>query len=619
MARTGVKLLWGTANLFSHPRYAAGAATNPDPEVFAYAAAQVKAMLEATQRLGGANYVLWGGREGYETLLNTDLAREEAQLARFLTMVAEHKHQIGFKGLLLIEPKPQEPTKHQYDYDGAAVHGFLARHDLDGEYRLNLEVNHATLAGHSFHHEVAYAIAHGIFGSVDANRGDYQNGWDTDQFPNSVDELSLAVYEIVRAGGFTTGGFNFDTKLRRQSMRPDGPVPRPYRWDRHARQGPARRGRGDRARDPRAAPRRALRRMGGRPRPVDPVREGSPRGARRPGGQGRDRSAPGIRPAGASRERREPAYLGRRRTRDDRDGRRRLTPMGHVLGIDVSTTATKAVLIDESGRVVGIGVAEYGFDVPRPLWSEQAPALWWDGAVAAIRSVLATTGVTGEEIACIGLTGQMHGAVLLDEAGSVLRPAILWNDQRTGAECDAIRAAVGPDRLVEITGNDALTGFTAPKLVWVRDHEPDVWRRIAHVLLPKDYLRLRLTGEYALDKADGAGTLLFDLAARDWSGEVLAALRIDPAWLPRTWEGPEVTGAITAEAASATGLRPGTPVVAGGGDQAANAVGVGVVTVARWRSRSARRAWSSRPPMARSTSRAGESMPSATRSPVAGT
>lgn len=218
MARTGLKLLWGTANLFSHPRYAAGAATNPDPEVFAYAGAQVKAMLEATHRLGGANYVLWGGREGYETLLNTDLIREEAQFARFLTMVAEHKHRIGFKGTLLIEPKPQEPTKHQYDYDGATILGFLERHDLDDEYRLNLEVNHATLAGHSFHHEVAYAVAHGIFGSVDANRGDYQNGWDTDQFPNSVDELSLAVYEIVRAGGFTTGGFNFDTKLRRQSM-----------------------------------------------------------------------------------------------------------------------------------------------------------------------------------------------------------------------------------------------------------------------------------------------------------------------------------------------------------------------------------------------------------------
>ena len=218
MERTGARLLWGTANLFSHPRYAAGAATNPDPEVFAHAAAQVRHMLEVTQRLDGANYVLWGGREGYETLLNTDLKREEEQLARFLTLVAEHKHRIGFTGMLLLEPKPQEPTKHQYDYDSATVHGFLARHDLLDEYRVNIEVNHATLAGHSFHHEVATAIAIGLFGSVDVNRGDYQNGWDTDQFPNSVDELSLALYEIVRAGGFTTGGFNFDTKLRRQSM-----------------------------------------------------------------------------------------------------------------------------------------------------------------------------------------------------------------------------------------------------------------------------------------------------------------------------------------------------------------------------------------------------------------
>jgi xylose isomerase len=218
MARTGRKLLWGTANLFSHPRYAAGAATNPDPEVFAFAAAQVKAMVEVTKRLNGENYVLWGGREGYETLLNTDLAQEESQLARFLTLVAEHKHRIGFTGTLLIEPKPQEPTKHQYDYDVATVLGFLERHDLEKEYRVNIEVNHATLAGHSFHHEVASAIAHGIFGSIDVNRGDYQNQWDTDQFPNSVDELSLALYEIVRAGGFTTGGFNFDTKLRRQSL-----------------------------------------------------------------------------------------------------------------------------------------------------------------------------------------------------------------------------------------------------------------------------------------------------------------------------------------------------------------------------------------------------------------
>jgi xylose isomerase len=219
MERTGARLLWGTANLFGHPRYAAGAATNPDPEVFAYAAAQVKLMLEATHRLGGANYVLWGGREGYETLLNTDLAREEAQLARFLTLVAEHKQRIGFTGTLLLEPKPQEPTKHQYDYDAATVDGFLLRHDLAGEYRVNLEVNHATLAGHSFHHEVAMAIARGIFGSVDVNRGDDQNGWDTDQFPNSVDELSLALYEILRSGGFTNGGgFNFDAKLRRQSL-----------------------------------------------------------------------------------------------------------------------------------------------------------------------------------------------------------------------------------------------------------------------------------------------------------------------------------------------------------------------------------------------------------------
>jgi xylose isomerase len=218
MAETGVKVLWGTANLFSHPRYAAGASTNPDPAVFAYAAAQVKHAMEATYQLGGANYVLWGGREGYETLLNTDLKQEGEQLASFLTMVAEHKHKIGFEGTLLIEPKPAEPTKHQYDYDCQSVHGFLERFDLVDEYRVNIEANHATLAGHSFHHEVAYSVAHGIFGSIDANRGDYQNGWDTDQFPNSVDELSLAVYEILRGGGFTTGGFNFDSKLRRQSM-----------------------------------------------------------------------------------------------------------------------------------------------------------------------------------------------------------------------------------------------------------------------------------------------------------------------------------------------------------------------------------------------------------------
>jgi xylose isomerase len=215
---TGVKLLWGTANLFSHPRYAGGAATSPDPEVFAFAATQVRHALDATHRLGGENYVLWGGREGYDTLLNTDLVREREQFARFLNMVVEHKHKIGFKGTLLIEPKPQEPTKHQYDYDVAAVHGFLTQYGLQNDIRVNIEANHATLAGHSFQHEIATAFALGIFGSVDANRGDPQNGWDTDQFPNSVEELTLAIYEIIKHGGFTTGGMNFDSKVRRQSV-----------------------------------------------------------------------------------------------------------------------------------------------------------------------------------------------------------------------------------------------------------------------------------------------------------------------------------------------------------------------------------------------------------------
>ncbi len=251
--------------------------------------------------------------------------------------------------------------------------------------------------------------------------------------------------------------------------------------------------------------------------------------------------------------------------------------MAYVVGIDASTTATKAVLVDEAGAVAGIGSTAYGFEVPQPGWTEQSPELWWDGAIHAIREVLATTGVAGEEVAAVGLTGQMHGLVLLDEADRVLRPAILWNDQRTAHACDEIREAVGPERLIAITGNTALTGFTAPKLVWVRDHEPDVWSRVAHVLLPKDYVRSRLTGEHALDKADGAGTLLFDLDARDWSPEVLDALRIDPRWLPPTFEGPEITGRVTDAAAEATGLRAGTPVVAGGGDQSANAVGVGAV------------------------------------------
>ena len=215
---TGVRLLWGTANLFGHPRYAAGAATNPDPEVFAFAASQVRQALDLTHRLNGSNYVLWGGREGYDTLLNTDLKRESEQLGKFMQLVVEHKHKIGFQGTLLIEPKPCEPTKHQYDYDSAACFAFLQKYGLENEFKINIECNHATLAGHSFHHEVAYAIAHDIFGSIDANRGDPQNGWDTDQFPNSVTDYTLVLYEILKSGGFATGGFNFDAKLRRQSV-----------------------------------------------------------------------------------------------------------------------------------------------------------------------------------------------------------------------------------------------------------------------------------------------------------------------------------------------------------------------------------------------------------------
>ena len=221
MAATGVGLLWGTANMFSNRRYMSGAATNPDPDVFAYAAAQVKCAMDVTKALKGEGYVLWGGREGYETLLNTDIKRELNQLGRFLNLVVEYKHAIGFKGGIYIEPKPQEPTKHQYDFDVATVYGFLKAHGLEGEIKVNIEQNHAILAGHSFEHEIALANALGIFGSLDINRGDYQSGWDTDQFAINVPELSLAFYHVLRGGGFTTGGLNFDAKIRRQSIAPD--------------------------------------------------------------------------------------------------------------------------------------------------------------------------------------------------------------------------------------------------------------------------------------------------------------------------------------------------------------------------------------------------------------
>lgn len=218
MQRSGTRLLWGTANMFSHRRWMAGASTNPDPDVFAFAAATVKSCMDATRKLGGENYVLWGGREGYETLLNTDLKTELDHMGRFLNMVVDYKHKVGFKGTILVEPKPQEPSKHQYDYDAATCIGFLRKYGLENEVKLNLEQGHAILAGHSFEHEIAVATAEGMLGSIDMNRNDYQSGWDTDQFPNNTPEVALAYYYILKAGGFTTGGTNFDAKIRRQSI-----------------------------------------------------------------------------------------------------------------------------------------------------------------------------------------------------------------------------------------------------------------------------------------------------------------------------------------------------------------------------------------------------------------
>ena len=221
MENSSTKLLWGTANLFSHPRFMAGAATNPDPEVFAWSAATIKHCMDVTMQLGGSNYVLWGGREGYETLLNTDMRQELEQFARMLHLVVDYKHKIGFKGQILMEPKPKEPTAHQYDFDTATVFGFLCKHGLEGEVKLNLEANHALLAGHSFEHEIATAADLGILGSLDINRGDPLLGWDTDQFPNDLYSMTLSMYHVIRSGGLGLGGMNFDAKVRRQSIDPE--------------------------------------------------------------------------------------------------------------------------------------------------------------------------------------------------------------------------------------------------------------------------------------------------------------------------------------------------------------------------------------------------------------
>jgi xylulokinase len=248
------------------------------------------------------------------------------------------------------------------------------------------------------------------------------------------------------------------------------------------------------------------------------------------------------------------------------------------LGIDISTTSAKALLIDTKGAVIASASSPLSLSTPKPLWSEQDPHEWWRGAVNSIRQALAQAGVSGAQVRAIGMTGQMHGLVMLDKQERVLRPAILWNDQRTGAECEQITHKVGAEKLLRITGNRALTGFTAPKILWVHNNEPEIYAQTAHILLPKDYIRLRLSGGYAVDKADGAGTLLFDLKNRDWSDEVLDILEISRNWMPETFEGPEITGLVHAVAAEETGLLAGIPIVGGGGDQAAQAVGVGAVT-----------------------------------------
>lgn len=248
-----------------------------------------------------------------------------------------------------------------------------------------------------------------------------------------------------------------------------------------------------------------------------------------------------------------------------------------LLGIDLSTTGAKALLIDEKGSVVCSATTPLSLSTPRDLWSEQEPRDWWEATVNSIKQALSLADSSGEEVAAIGLTGQMHGLVVLDHEGDVLRPAILWNDQRCGAECDEIRARVGFERLVRITGNDALTGFTAPKILWLSNHEPDVFGRIRHVLLPKDYIRYKLSGVMAMDKADGSGTMLFDLARRTWSPDILNSLNFPAEWFPPTFEGHETTSEVNAEAAELTGLKKGIPIVAGGGDQSAQAIGVGVV------------------------------------------
>ena len=505
-------------------------------------------MLEVTQRLGGQNYVLWGGREGYDTLLNTDLRREGQQLARFLHLVAEHKARIGFEGQLLIEPKPMEPTKHQYDYDtpvrARVPRPQRARRRVQGQHR-----------GEPRDARGAQLPPRG--GLRGRERHDGLHRRQPGRPPERLGHRPVP--ELGRGPGPAAvrdpAGRRHRARrlqLRRQAAppehRPHGPVPRPHRRPRHDRPGAARRGGPRGARRAGGEQGRPLRRLGRR------AGRGDPRWRRRASPTSRRAS-----PRASSIRGRCPGARSAWRTSSTgasgpSTARPGAEPMGVVLGIDVSTTATKAIVIDASGRVLGMASSEYPFEQPHPLWSEQHPRLWWDGHDRGDR------GARWAQRASPGTTWPRWASPARCTASCCsTRPATSSGRRSCGTTSgpppSATRSArrSARARLVEITGNDALTGFTAPKLLWVRDHEPEAWARVAHVLLPKDYVRYRLTGAFALDKADGAGTILFDLAARDWSPEVLDALGIDPAWMPPTYEGPEVTGTVTREAAAATG------------------------------------------------------------------
>jgi xylulokinase len=251
--------------------------------------------------------------------------------------------------------------------------------------------------------------------------------------------------------------------------------------------------------------------------------------------------------------------------------------MSHLIGLDVGTSSTKAVLLDHTGRVVCTTASAYEFQTPKPLWSESDPAVWWDAAQRALRELFAVSGVKPGAVAGLGLTGQMHGLVLLDAAGAVLRPCIMWNDQRTARQCADLTKKIGRARVLQLTGNPVLPGFTAPKIRWVAENEPEVFRRVAQILLPKDYIRYKLSGEFFTDVSDASGTSLLDVAKRKWSAEMLQACGVKRAWLPEVTESPVASAKVSAAAAKLTGLRAGTPIIAGGGDQAAGAVGCGIV------------------------------------------